>query len=157
MPDYNADKEHGQGRVKWVVQNAAHPVKKEIKTGRGILKTDNLGRCTVNDPALANEIRSEHRRDLVVSRVFAEHPADKGHHYVFTVPEMPWKKKKEQANGHRIQESPEPVRTSGGAHTDKQPGECNGADDTGGSGPGIHADPDPERPLHPGRNDANDN
>jgi len=154
-PDFNADKELGQGKRKWVVQNANKRLIKEIKTGKGVLKTDDLGRCTVNDPALAAEIRNEHRRDLVVSRIFTDHPADRGHHYVFGQwPEMPWKKDKEQDDGHRVQESPGPVSSSREPHPDEQPGDGDGDNCTSGSGPGLHADPDTERPLHPGRDDT---
>jgi hypothetical protein len=93
MPDFNADKEHGHGTMKWVVRNAHKglPVK-VLHTGKGDLKLDKQGRCVINDAALAAEIRKDHAKDMAVSRVFTEHPADRGHHYFFTIPELPWKR-----------------------------------------------------------------
>lgn len=94
MPDFNSDRELGQGKIKYVVQNAHKPVVKSIMTGKGELKLDDKGRCLISDPALAAEIRKDHPKDLAVSRIFTSHPADRGHKYIFgQMPEMPWKKK----------------------------------------------------------------
>ena len=100
MPDFNPDRELGQGIVKYAVRNA-HPgiPIKSVKTGRGELKLDRLGRCLVADKALAAEIRKSYPLDLAVSRVFTNHPADRGHHYHFGQNPIAF-----DENGNRIRE-----------------------------------------------------
>jgi hypothetical protein len=94
MPDFNPDKERGQGKKKWVVQSATPKIEKSIKTGKGELQLDDKGRCLINDETLAREIQKDHRKDMAVSRIFMDDPADRGHHYFWGGwPEMPWKKK----------------------------------------------------------------
>lgn len=105
MPDFNPDKERGQGKIKYVIRNAQKglPVK-SVKTGRGELKLDKKGRCIVSDAALAAEIRKEHPHDLAVSRVFTNDAADRGHHYFWgQMPSLPWHKYDEL--GRRIIEA----------------------------------------------------
>jgi hypothetical protein len=105
-PDFNSDRELGRGQRKWVVENAIPGVDvREIETSKGKLKTDRYGRCVVNDPTLANEIRQEHSRDLSVNRIFSNHPSDRGHKYFHTCPALPWHKYDEL--GRRIREEPE--------------------------------------------------
>lgn len=121
MPDFNSDRELGQGKIKYVVQNAHKPVVKSIMTGKGELKLDDKGRCLISDPALAAEIRKDHPKDLAVSRIFTSHPADRGHKYIFgQMPEMPWKKYDE--HGRRIRDT-EPLEKAERLQTD-QPGEA---------------------------------
>jgi hypothetical protein len=98
MPDFNPDKERGQGEVIYAVRNSQKGIPvKEVRTGAGTLKMDKLGRCIVKDPVLAHEIMKDHPRDLVVSRLFRNAPADRGHKYFFgQMPEMPWKKKEQE-------------------------------------------------------------
>lgn len=94
-PDYNADRELGQGKKKWVVQPSTTNIKKSIMTGKGELTADDKGRFLVNDESLAREIQKDHRKDLTVSRIFMDDPADRGHTYFFgQLPEMPWKRDK---------------------------------------------------------------
>ncbi len=103
MPDFNADKEHAQGIIKYAVRNA-HPGMpiKTLKTGRGELKLDRLGRCLISDHALAAEVRKDYPLDLAVSRVFTNHPSDRDHNYVFgQMPALPYATYDEL--GHRIQ------------------------------------------------------
>lgn len=129
-PDFNSDRELGQGKIKYVVQNAHKPVVKSIMTGKGELKLDDKGRCLISDPALAAEIRKDHPKDLAVSRIFTSHPADRGHRYIFgQMPSMPWHKYDE--NGRRIRDT-EPLEKAERLQTD-QPGEAEN-DDTRESG-----------------------
>ena len=101
--DFNSDKEHGQGKMKWIVQPATEKIERVIHTGAGDLQTDNLGRCMISDPVLANEIRQTHRKDLAVSRIFTNDPADREHKYFFgQLPALPWHRYDE--NGNRIKE-----------------------------------------------------
>jgi len=94
MPDFNSDKELGQGQMKWAVRNAHQGIPiRSIKTGKGELKLDAKGRCIISDPALAAEVRKQYPLDLAVSRVFTQAPADRGHHYHFgQMPALPWHK-----------------------------------------------------------------
>lgn len=106
--DYNSDKERGQGGIVYAVRNTQKgmPVK-SIQTGRGELKLDKLGRCIVKDEKLAREIQQEHRHDLTVSRMFTNHPSDRGHTYFFgSIPALPWHKYDE--NGRRIWDTEPP-------------------------------------------------
>ena len=84
MPDYNADREFGKGKIKYAVRYA-HPgtPPESIVTGRGIRKLDRKGRCLISDHGEAAEIRKEHPHDLAVSRIFTNDPADRGHIYHF--------------------------------------------------------------------------
>ena len=92
MPDYNADRELGKGRLKWIVQSATRNLPKSIMTGRGELKLDDKGRCIIKDRALADEVRKKYARTMAVSRVFSDDPADQGHSYFFgQTPALPWK------------------------------------------------------------------
>jgi hypothetical protein len=57
---------------------------------------------------LAREIQKDHRRDLAVSRIFSNDPADRGHVYFFgQMPEMPWKRENSEIeDGADDQEPP---------------------------------------------------
>jgi hypothetical protein len=93
MPDFNNDRELGQGKIVYAVRNAHKglPIKK-VHTGKGDLELDSRGRCIVKDHALAAEIRKEYPHDLAVSRLFVNDAADRGHRFHFgQMPEMPWK------------------------------------------------------------------
>ena len=106
-PDFNADKEHGQGEVVYAVRNSQRglPVK-TLHTGKGDLQLDRLGRCIIKDHALAAEVRREYGKDLAVSRVFRNHPSDRGHNYVFgQIPEMPWKRQTSELEAQESQEA----------------------------------------------------
>jgi hypothetical protein len=95
MPDYNSDRE-GFVKHKWVVQKALREDNSDgVITSKGKLKYDRYGRLMVNDPTLANEIRTEHPHDLAVTRMRYPDVADRGHRYHFgMLPEMPWKRGK---------------------------------------------------------------
>lgn len=100
MPDFNSDKERGQGEIIYAVRPSrkgmAHKTK--LKTGKGELETDSKGRLIVTDAALAAEMRNEYRATHAVSRLFRNAPADRGHHYFFgQIPEMPWKRQHREA------------------------------------------------------------
>lgn len=107
MPDFNSDRD-GHADHMWVVQKAwadygtlgaeggnqiaTSSLDNPVVTGKGHLKPDEYGRFTTHDKALADEIRAQYPKDYVVTRVRASHPSDRGHKYVFTVPELPWKR-----------------------------------------------------------------
>lgn len=107
MPDWNADRDGHKDHM-WVVQKAwadyntlgdkdgkqmtTPSLDNPVLTGKGALKPDEYGRFTTRDAGLAAEIRANYPKDYVVTRVQTNHPSDAGHRYVFTVPELPWKK-----------------------------------------------------------------
>lgn len=66
------------------------------------MKFGRNGAFRVNDEAVANAIRQEVGMAATVTRFENPHPADTGHHYMFTSPGMPWHKYDE--NGKRILE-----------------------------------------------------
>jgi hypothetical protein len=92
MPDFNPDKER-HNKHKFVVQQAwPDVVGGDVATTRGNLRPDKQGRMVVKDESLAREIQQEHPRDLTVTRMTSNDPADVGHRYLFgQMPEMPWK------------------------------------------------------------------
>jgi hypothetical protein len=107
MPDWNQDRELGQGKIVYAVRNSKKglPIKK-VRTGRGDLELDSRGRCIVKDAALAAEIRKEYPHDLAVSRLFTNDAADRGHRYHFgQMPALPFAKYDEL--GRRIHEASE--------------------------------------------------
>ena len=104
MPDFNQDRELGQGKKKWLVTPADKNIKEVIHTGKGDLKTDDLGRMLITDEVLAREIQKDHRRDLAVSRIFSNDPADRGHVYFFGQMKKPIPWHKYDENGFRIVE-----------------------------------------------------
>lgn len=111
MPDFNPDRE-GHHKHKFLVQKAWPDHDQEgdglgasIETSKGKLKPTKKGRMLINDEKFAREIQADHPRDLVVTRMNADDPADKGHNYFFTVPEMPWKR---QHRDTEAQEGDEP-------------------------------------------------
>lgn len=69
------------GKKKWVIQPADKNIQKSVKTGKGELKLDHHGRALINDETLAREIQKDNRRNMTVSRIFMDDPADRGHHY----------------------------------------------------------------------------
>jgi len=111
MPDFNPDKERHR-KHKFVVQkawtDASRPndgLSDGVATSRGVLKPDDEGRMLVNDEALAREIQQENPKELVVTRMNADDPADAGHKYFFTVPEMPWKRQYREAEAQESQKA----------------------------------------------------
>lgn len=48
----------------------------------------------VNDPGLAREIEQANPHDVIVTP--HHYNSEPGHRYFFTVPEMPWKRKKDE-------------------------------------------------------------
>lgn len=111
MPDYNPDKERHH-KHKFIVQkawpDASRPndgITDSIATSKGMLKPNHEGRMIIKDEALAREIQRENPRDLVVTRMRADDPADQGHNYFFTVPEMPWKRQNREAEAQESQEA----------------------------------------------------
>jgi hypothetical protein len=92
MPDYNPDKERHRDH-KWIVHNRKREREPEpIAAADKVMAFNDEGRFSVNDEKVAAEIRDEYSKDVTVTRVSAHHPADRGHTYFFTVPELPWKK-----------------------------------------------------------------
>jgi hypothetical protein len=92
MPDFNPDKERHRSH-KWIVHNATRnrePL--PVVAADKVMKFNDEGRFSVDDEKVAAEIREEYPRDVTVTRVNASHPADRGHKYFFTVPELPWKR-----------------------------------------------------------------
>jgi len=105
MPDWNSDRE-GHVEHKWVVQKAfaGDDIGDAIQTSKGELKPNDQGRMIIKDPALAHEIRMQNPRELTVSRMRYQKPADAGHRYHFGGwPEMPWKKKAQPQEGQKPQ------------------------------------------------------
>ena len=95
MPDFNPDKERHR-KHKFVVQkawtDASRPndgLSDGVATSKGVLKPDDEGRMLVNDEALAREIQQENPKELVVTRMNADDPADRGHNYFFSVSKEP--------------------------------------------------------------------
>ncbi len=92
MPDWNPDRE-GHVDHKWIVHKAiTNSNFKGVIAGDKEMRFNDEGRFTVSDAAVAAEIRQEHPRDVTVSRVRWDKPADRGHKYFFTCPAMPWHK-----------------------------------------------------------------
>ena len=111
MPDFNPDKERHR-KHKFIVQKAwtdgSKPndgLSEGIATDRGILKPDKQGRMIVKDEKLAREIQQENPRELVVTRMTSDDPADRGHKYFFTVPEMPWRRQHREAEAQEGQKA----------------------------------------------------
>ncbi len=95
MPDFNSDRE-GHIQHKWIVHNATQNRNfKGVKAGDKDMLFNHEGRFLISDPVVANEIRNEHPRDVTVTRMRYPDVADRGHNYFFAVPEMPWKKDKD--------------------------------------------------------------
>ncbi len=95
MPDFNSDRE-GHIQHKWIVQNATQNRDFEgVKAGDKDMLFDKEGRFLISDEVVAGEIRKEHPRDVTVTRMRYPDVADRGHTYFFAVPEMPWKKDKD--------------------------------------------------------------
>jgi hypothetical protein len=106
MPDFNPDRE-GHRKHKWVVHKATTAKIDSVQTSKGDLKLNKEGRAVIKDEALAAEIRSGEmgKRDLCVTRVTADDPADQGHRYHFgQFPGLPWAKYDEL--GRRIPDPP---------------------------------------------------
>lgn len=115
-PDFNPDRE-GHHKHKFIVQKAfTHDIEGAVQTSKGALKPNDQGRMTINDEGLAREIQQSNPRELVVSRMNADSPADRGHRYHFGGwPEMPWKRKHQEGDTLESQkaqdESPAEVQT----------------------------------------------
>lgn len=110
MPDYNPDRE-GWRKKKYVIQKAwpgytsldkdapdihVPTFDQAVPTGKGELKPDKYGRFTTSDEKLAREIQQQYPRDYVVSRIYTDARERQDHKSVFTVPELPFHKKKGQ-------------------------------------------------------------
>lgn len=114
-PDYNSDRERHVDH-KFVVQTAWPGVEKKVKTSKGELEMNDKGRMIIKDEALAREIQKEHPRDLAVTRMRMQKPADQGHRYHFgQMPEMPWKKQKQEANNGTSRENDSNSGGNGGS------------------------------------------
>lgn len=98
MPDFNPDKE-GWMKHDWIVCDVDTPG--YVETKDGALPFDREGRFMTKDPGLAQELKDRYQHgEITVSRgVDKSDPHERGHKYIFTVPEMPWKKKKKKRNG----------------------------------------------------------
>lgn len=108
MPDFNPDKERHH-KHKFIVQRAFENWRGRldggVATSKGVLKPDAQGRMVVRDASLAREIQQENPHELVVTRMQTDHPSDRGHRYVFTVPEMPWKRQHREAEAQESQKA----------------------------------------------------
>jgi len=121
MPDFNPDKERHH-RHKFIVQKAfptpgrpGDGMADPVATSKGMLTPDHQGRMIIKDESLAREVQQENPRELVVTRMNSDDPADKGHNYFFTVPELPWKQRQ-----HREAEAQEDEQSQ-----DESPAEDN--------------------------------
>ena len=94
MVDYNPDRE-GHRDHKFYVRNATKRQFDKLTLCGEEMKFNRQGRMMVKDETMAREIQAEYPEQLAVTRVEDQHPADIGHKYFFTVPEMPWKREKE--------------------------------------------------------------
>lgn len=77
----------------------------ELRVGGRRLKLDRNGVAYTYDAGLAREVeqkygnwrRAAHRNTVVVNEVDYEDPTrERGHVYTFTIPELPWKKKRKR-------------------------------------------------------------
>ena len=90
MPDFNPDRE-GHVNHKWIVHNATQNRNfKGVKAGGKDMLFDHEGRFLISDEGEANEIRTEHPRDVTVTRMRYPDVADRGHKYFFSVGKIPW-------------------------------------------------------------------
>jgi cell shape-determining protein MreC len=95
MPDFNPDKESHRDH-EWIVHKAVRDNSfNAVKAAGKEMKFNREQRFKVGDEKVAAEIRREYPRDVTVTRVNKYHPADRGHKYFFQVPEMPWKKERQ--------------------------------------------------------------
>lgn len=95
-PDYNPDKERHVDHT-FVVQKADRSPGNTLKVGDTEVKLNKEGRAFIKDEALARELQIENRFNATVTRVRTPKASDAGHRYHFgQMPEMPWKKKKEE-------------------------------------------------------------
>ena len=106
MPDFNPDKERHH-KHKFIVQKAfPGELAAGVTTSKGELKPNEQGRMVIKDEKLAREVQQEYPRELVVTRMDSDDPADRGHNYHFgQMPPLPWAKY--DALGRRIHEADE--------------------------------------------------
>src|SRR3990167_4889638 len=100
--EYNSDSE-GHVKKKWQVQNASRePVQVEIDGKQMPFGRDGVFR--VNDPGVADAIRQKYGRtgQVTVSRIRYPDVADRGHKYFFSMPEMPWRRNKENGEEEKL-------------------------------------------------------
>lgn len=58
------------------------------------------GGFQLNDPGEAAALKAKYGHMIDTYSAPVPHPADRGHRYTFSVPELPWKReKKEESNG----------------------------------------------------------
>ena len=115
MPDYNPDKE-GHVQHKYIVQDATRDRLAGVQTSKGQLDFDRNGRLLVNDPTLANEIRTSEagKRDVTVTRVRWQDSHERGHRYHFgQMPELPWKRKEREERERREREAQQEGKNDG--------------------------------------------
>jgi hypothetical protein len=114
MPDYNPDRE-GHHKHKFIVQKAfpSDDLTTGVETSKGVLKSNKQGRMVIAEESLAREIQQDNPRELVVTRMNEDDPADRGHNYFFSMPEMPWKRQHREAEAQEV----------GNAEPDEQPAE----------------------------------
>ena len=122
--DYNPDREGWTGH-KYIVQRVWQgPDTAQVDIGDRRMKWNKQGRMLVNDPAVANAIRQKYGNDVTVTRMRYPDAHDRGHRYIFTMPEMPWKRsngngedadEKEGAEGQAHDEWAHDVRRRDGA------------------------------------------
>jgi len=138
MADYNPDREGWTGH-KYIVQRVWQgPDTAQVDIGDRRMKWNKQGRMLVNDPAVANAIRQKYGNDVTVTRMRYPDAHDRGHRYIFTMPEMPWKRNNgngeengsEKENAHEAQGyAPEGYAPDAGRNDDERQG--NGRDDEG--------------------------
>lgn len=96
MPDFNPDRESHRDH-KWIVHKATRSRDfRGVSAAERNMPFDREGRFSVKDESVAAEIRKKYPREVTVSRVTDNHPADRGHKYFFSCPKMPWHKGEEQ-------------------------------------------------------------
>ena len=88
--DYNPDRE-GHVKHKFYVRNATRRQFDTLTVGGKDMKFNSEGRMMIKDESMARDIQNEYADELAVTRMRDPDPADVGHNYFFTVPEMPWK------------------------------------------------------------------
>jgi hypothetical protein len=59
---------------------------------RGRKELKNNAALFTDSEHVAAEVDEKYGRDVMITPIEIEHPSDKGHRYMFTVPELPWKK-----------------------------------------------------------------
>lgn len=68
----------------------------DVSLGQRNYQFGSNGMFRLKDKGIASELKDKYHGDVTVTKVDYPHPADRGHKYTFSVPELPWHKNKEK-------------------------------------------------------------